>query len=203
MPLVLQHAGHSRTIVGYEIAKDGSTTLLAFDPSTRMTPIRDTALSSFNSCNQRGNHPSDSKHGSTAQHRFTVAPKSPLHPRSKRAGPSTSPGGRRHGSPKRLRASPVGEDVIVIDDSRASPGPPPKSPPKPNRTMAERGAGEKAGKGGDDGMLDPRKVLRLFRVDQKKLAKKGRYQVLWCPMEDPLTESDKLARREVTSDHVC
>jgi len=69
--------------------------------------------------------------------------------------------------------------------------------------MAERGAGEKAGKGGDDGMLDPRKVLRLFRVDQKKLAKKDRYQVLWCPMEDPLTESDKLARREVTSDHVC
>jgi len=36
--------------------------------------------------------------------------------------------------------------------------------------MVERGAGEKVGKGGDDGTLDPRKVLRLFRVDQKKLA---------------------------------
>ena len=33
MPLILQHPGHSRTIVGYEIAKDGSTILLAFDPS--------------------------------------------------------------------------------------------------------------------------------------------------------------------------
>lgn len=33
MPLVLQHPGHSRTIVGYEIAKDGGTILLAFDPS--------------------------------------------------------------------------------------------------------------------------------------------------------------------------
>ena len=34
MPLILQHQGHSRTIVGYEIAKYGGTILLAFDPST-------------------------------------------------------------------------------------------------------------------------------------------------------------------------
>jgi len=33
MPLILQHQGHSRTIIGYEIAKDGSTTLLTSDPA--------------------------------------------------------------------------------------------------------------------------------------------------------------------------
>jgi hypothetical protein len=33
MPLILQHQGHSRTIIGYEITKDGSTTLLTFDPA--------------------------------------------------------------------------------------------------------------------------------------------------------------------------
>ena len=33
MPVILQHKGHSRTIVGYEIAKDGSTNLLLFDPA--------------------------------------------------------------------------------------------------------------------------------------------------------------------------
>lgn len=33
MPLIFQHQGHSRTIVGYEIARDGTTILLAFDPS--------------------------------------------------------------------------------------------------------------------------------------------------------------------------
>jgi hypothetical protein len=33
MPLILQHKGHSRTIVGYEIARDSGTILLAFDPS--------------------------------------------------------------------------------------------------------------------------------------------------------------------------
>ena len=142
-----------------------------------MAPIRDIALSSFNSCNQRENPPSDSKHGTTARHRLAETLKSPLHSRNKRAGPLTSPGERRHeGSPKRLRAGSVGEDVIVIDDPRASPSPSSKSPPKlhkgeQNRTMmVERGASEKASKGADDGTLDPRKVLRLFRVDQKKLA---------------------------------
>ncbi len=33
MPLILQHDGHSRTIVGYEIDKNGTTSLLTFDPS--------------------------------------------------------------------------------------------------------------------------------------------------------------------------
>ena len=40
MPLILQNDGHSRTIVGYEIAKDGSTILLEFDPSKYVcTPL--------------------------------------------------------------------------------------------------------------------------------------------------------------------
>ncbi len=33
IPLILQYQGHSRTIVGYEIARGGATNLLAFDPS--------------------------------------------------------------------------------------------------------------------------------------------------------------------------
>ncbi|KAK2467061.1 hypothetical protein APHAL10511_001319 [Amanita phalloides] len=44
MPLVLQHNGHSRTIIGYE-AKRGSTNLLVFDPSSRMdSKLRSTAI---------------------------------------------------------------------------------------------------------------------------------------------------------------
>lgn len=40
MPLILQHPGHSRTIIGYEIAKDGRTTLLTFDPAVYVfTPL--------------------------------------------------------------------------------------------------------------------------------------------------------------------
>ena len=33
MPVVLQHAGHSRTVVGYEIQKNGECNLLVFDPA--------------------------------------------------------------------------------------------------------------------------------------------------------------------------
>jgi hypothetical protein len=33
MPLILQHKGHSVTIVGYEVMKNGTTNLLVFDPS--------------------------------------------------------------------------------------------------------------------------------------------------------------------------
>jgi hypothetical protein len=33
MPVVLQHAGHSRTVVGYEVQKNGECYLLVFDPS--------------------------------------------------------------------------------------------------------------------------------------------------------------------------
>lgn len=33
MPLILQHNGHSRTIVGFEVDKNGVTNLLLFDPA--------------------------------------------------------------------------------------------------------------------------------------------------------------------------
>jgi Peptidase family C78 len=33
MPLILQHEGHSRTIVGYEVGRTGAVNLIVFDPS--------------------------------------------------------------------------------------------------------------------------------------------------------------------------
>ena len=39
MPVVLQHDGHSRTIIGYEITQTGSINLLMFDPSKHVLPI--------------------------------------------------------------------------------------------------------------------------------------------------------------------
>ncbi|KAL0577892.1 hypothetical protein V5O48_004087 [Marasmius crinis-equi] len=45
MPLVLQNAGHSRLVVGYEMVKGGVINLLIFDPSTRPNKtIRKAAL---------------------------------------------------------------------------------------------------------------------------------------------------------------
>ena len=33
MPLILQYSGHSQTIIGYEISKNGDKNILIFDPS--------------------------------------------------------------------------------------------------------------------------------------------------------------------------
>ncbi|KAF5391761.1 hypothetical protein D9757_001746 [Collybiopsis confluens] len=50
MPLILQNAGHSRTVVGYELNKSGGINLLAFDPSQLPTKtMRDAAWSAFSS----------------------------------------------------------------------------------------------------------------------------------------------------------
>lgn len=142
-------------IIGYEIAKDGSTTLLTFDPAMyvftpstlvvrivhcsirRMTQldIRRTALSSLNLSKQRTGYVSDSKHSSTG--RLAESLKKPFQTHSKRAGPSAG-GHEGDSSPKRLRTDPVGDDVVAMEDHETT--------------------------------LDIRKVLKIFRVDQKKLA---------------------------------
>jgi hypothetical protein len=131
-----------------------------------MAPIRDIALASFNASNGRGgNHPSDGKH-STAR-RLADSLKNPHQSRNKRAGPSTD--GRPGDSPKRLRAGSIGEDVIVIDkDSRAAAGP--SKPLTEDHDSVKRETENVMSTGGDEKMFDPRKVLKLFRVDQKKLA---------------------------------
>jgi len=156
MPLILQHQGHSRTIIGYEIAKDGSTTLLTFDPAMyvftlhslsrsgslshgstrRMTQldIRRIALSSLNLSKQRTGHVNDSQLSSTGHP--TESLKKPFESRSKRPGPSAE--GQGNSSPKRLRTDPIGDVVVATEDNEKT--------------------------------LDIRKVLKIFRVDQKRLA---------------------------------
>ncbi|KAI9466004.1 peptidase family C78-domain-containing protein [Lactarius psammicola] len=155
IPLILQYQGHSRTIVGYEITRDGATNLLAFDPSVLSGPTK--------------------------------------------SGMPLPLGGHRHrdSSAKRPRASPPRDDnVIVIEDSEPEQGASKVEPQRHDsrqRTKVDKG---RVRTGDSREVLDPKKVLKLFRVDEKKLAKRNKYQVLWFPMEDPLTESDKQARRE-------
>ncbi|KAF8078135.1 peptidase family C78-domain-containing protein [Lyophyllum atratum] len=58
MPLILQHDGHSRTIIGYEMSKNKKVTLLTFDPSAVLgKDMRNTAISSWSlasSSDERG-----------------------------------------------------------------------------------------------------------------------------------------------------
>ncbi|KIO29517.1 hypothetical protein M407DRAFT_168640 [Tulasnella calospora MUT 4182] len=54
MPIILQHNGHSRTIVGYELTRYGVTNLLIFDPARSIKePLRKAALASHNRSKKR------------------------------------------------------------------------------------------------------------------------------------------------------
>lgn len=129
-----------------------------------MTQIRGIVLSSFNLSKERSGHHSDSKLNTTR--RLTESLKKPFQSHSKRAGPSAE--GRGNNSPKRLRAGPVEDDVIVIEDSGEV-----SSPSKSVSQHDRSGHGAKAeieAAAGNEKTLDPKKVLQLFRVNQKRLA---------------------------------
>ncbi|KAF8522105.1 DUF1671-domain-containing protein [Hysterangium stoloniferum] len=185
MPLILQHAGHSRTVVGYEINKKGEPNLLIFDPSHRPSKqLRQIALAmhSSSSPNKRGDDSSvisDNLHMNkedNAQERLFW---------------NTSPGdGDR--MKKRVRSNLQGlssekndNDIIDIDDGEGN--------------EDAKDTGDK--KVSLDG-LDPMKTLNAFRVSQTKLAKKDRYQILCFPLDPPLEEHERWSRRVVTSETV-
>lgn len=130
-----------------------------------MKQIRGIALSSFNSSKQQGAHPGNNK-PSTSRN-SAESPKKALESRNKHAGPLA--GGRGDGSPKRLRAGSIG-DVIIIEDSRAVEGPSKYVSEHHNSAHGAIAEGETEKSGRDERTLDPKKVLKLFRVDQKKLA---------------------------------
>jgi hypothetical protein len=44
------------------------------------------------------------------------------------------------------------------------------------------------------------KILTPFRLNTKQLGKKDRYQILYFPLTEPLTEQERLACRVVVSD---
>lgn len=85
MPLILQHDGHSRTIIGYEMSKNKKVTLLTFDPSAVLgKDTRDTAISSWSLA-------SSSDDRDKARKRPPSSSPPAAHPRTKRAR-STSMG---------------------------------------------------------------------------------------------------------------
>lgn len=73
---------------------------------------------------------------------------------------------RMDSPPKRLRAGSIGDDVIVVEDPRAMA----EVVPEPYRNGREVMGERETKVGRDEKALDPKRVLRLFRVDHKRLA---------------------------------
>ncbi|KAF5386831.1 hypothetical protein D9615_001679 [Tricholomella constricta] len=169
MPIILQHDGHSRTIVGYEVGRNGKATLLTFDPATVLNKdIHDIATSSWPHCTS------------------SPSPRTPV------SGPSNQPRKRPSGSPppttrpstKRARFSTMdlihlddnGAEVFVVTDSQDS-----QLLEEPRKPASEMGGAKL------------RQLLERVRLDTKKLGKKKEYQILYFPMTAPLTERARLS----------
>ncbi|KAJ6500449.1 peptidase family C78-domain-containing protein [Mycena sanguinolenta] len=149
MPLILQHEGHSRTIVGYEVTKTGLVNLLIFDPSKKPNKsLRQAALDAFSSMAPRPDAALGTDAGASSS--------------SKRPGTSLSAN-----NPLPLKRSRVDnqggssqhedddDDVIIISDSQDENLP-------TNGKMREK-------KQVDDAKLHTKDVLDFFRLNPKKL----------------------------------
>ncbi|CAL1704281.1 unnamed protein product [Somion occarium] len=176
MPFILQHQGHSRTIIGFERRKDGTISLLMFDPTFLPKHVRDAALSIHSGDSSSPVSLSSERHNLSPSKLFNKV----MHPyksERKRKASDTSPTAH---STKRVRNGDIDNDVIVIDsDDENAPGP----SRKPSFTPE----------------LDPIAVIKPFRLPPDKLKRNDKYQILYFPMTDSWDRSARLARRIVTS----
>ncbi|KAJ6488636.1 peptidase family C78-domain-containing protein [Mycena vitilis] len=170
MPLILQHAGHSRTIVGYEVSKTGLINLLVFDPSKLPKKcLRQAGQDAFASMPPR-----------------RAAAPVPVASSSKRPGTSSSthpPPLKRSRLDNSVRHEDDDDDdeVIIVRDSRDE--------NLPKMFPTKMNGKKKADK------LSPRDILQFFRLDPKKLEKNKAYQVLYFPVSAPLDEAEKRRAR--------
>ncbi|KAJ7470328.1 peptidase family C78-domain-containing protein [Mycena latifolia] len=181
MPLILQHDGHSRTIVGYEVSKTGYVNLLMFDPSKIPSKrLRQTGLDLFSSLPPR--------HNTAPNTTNAVASSSTKRPATSLSLTNPAPLKRSRFDNQGSRAGRGEEDddeVEIIHDSRD------QNIPRRGKLFPVR---DKKKADGVDAMGTP-ETLKFFRVDPKKLVKKKAYQILYFPMSEPLSDAEKRAAR--------
>ncbi|KAI0831149.1 peptidase family C78-domain-containing protein, partial [Trametes gibbosa] len=181
-PIILQHDGHSRTVVGCERVKNGTINLLIFDPSRKIPQSVRYAGLHHHSPREANQAASSS---SKVLHKVMHAVETMKSKKRKSMEPEP-----KYAAPKRKRPSNQGlvdgGDVIVID-SDSEDDVKPSSGPSKSEAYDEP---------------DFSTVLYVFRVNAKLLKKNNKYQILYFPLSDPLTEQEKLRRRVVTSERV-
>lgn len=178
MPLVLQFNGHSQTIIGYEISKNGDTNLLVFDPSRPpRSNLRRAAIAGPSSVvweQSRTNQVLQSVMHSTSNGHS-----------SKLKRPSSSSDTQQH---KRTKSSESDDEIIIVED--------------PDAPKNGQGSGVPPGET-QPSTLDPSNVVNHFRLGMSKLKRKQHYQILYFPMTDPWSTEERNRRKVVTSISCC
>ncbi|KAG8695118.1 hypothetical protein FRC09_009386 [Ceratobasidium sp. 395] len=200
MPVVLQHKGHSRTVIGVEFVPSGETNVLIYDPARRpsaalrkaglyvhTTSQSATDLHSVPAPDQRQRRDSSPKKAKEFLKRVIKRSRTPSDEQaSKRVrGGSVEPDDwEAMGKGKGRRLGGNGD----------------------NEQQQESGVGR--GRGGNSPVVDAAqgldlgRVLGAFRVSASQLGKKDQYQILWFPMTAPLTGPERDALKVVRSERV-
>ncbi|KIK63690.1 hypothetical protein GYMLUDRAFT_40754 [Collybiopsis luxurians FD-317 M1] len=192
LPIILQNDGHSRTVVGYELTKSGVVNLLVFDPSRIPSKqLRNVALSTFSSAN--------SSSSSSNPNRGNKRPSSttPSH-HDKRVKTDHLEADNDDNNAtwtddedeieivgERIR---MGSDVIeVIGEVRHTKKD--QSSPKADKSTP---------------LDEPpyADVLKYFRWENRSFKRKNKYQILYFPLEEPLSENEKRRRKILTSERI-
>ncbi|KAJ7582586.1 peptidase family C78-domain-containing protein, partial [Mycena floridula] len=179
MPLILQHQGHSRLVVGYEIVKNGNINLLVFESTPISKALRSNAISAFE-----------------AQSKTPLGPAMPNVPLKRRASSSTAtPGSSKRSKSTSNIAGPSDaswealDEVCLVDDDDEN----------EIVFLGENKKEKTSPKKKPFGNLSFLDVLKPFRLESKKLIH-DKYQLLYWTMEAPLSDNDRRKMRVVTSE---
>ncbi|EJU03222.1 hypothetical protein DACRYDRAFT_21478 [Dacryopinax primogenitus] len=151
LPIILQHAGHSRTIVGYEQDKSGGVNLLLLDPAKTLSEeVRQKAISLLQP---------------------DLGTKIPR--------------GITAGFVQKMMKRTVTGDI----------------PPRVDEVVNEVPANNVQSVVVDEKSAGS--LLSAVRVNLRNLSRKDEYQLLYFPLEAPLSEEQRMRRKVVTSDIGC
>ncbi|KAF9513339.1 hypothetical protein BS47DRAFT_1376757 [Hydnum rufescens UP504] len=180
MPIILQHAGHSRTIVGYEKTRNNSINLLLLDPSKHPTGL------------------------SAVQPSPIIRRCAVIVPVKRVRGAAFSDEEDDLGLDEKLILE---QDGFIVLEDKGSPRTvsftdtsrhPRTTADQPSHSAGTPSAEESAADRLCDG-LDPLKTANFFRVNIASLSQKDQYQILYFPLTEPLTEYQQLQRMVVRS----
>ncbi|CAE6518923.1 unnamed protein product [Rhizoctonia solani] len=214
MPIVLQHKGHSRTVVGIEFTKSGGTNLLIYDPARRPSAairkaglkVHASGVSSINSNTLP--HPQQHRHhGSSTKAKdfFKRVIKRRSRSRIDEQEPKRVRGGSAEAEDWEALGRGKGHKLggsAVRDQSHNDPGLSKVTDPNSHINGETRVPEENLNLLATLQDLDLGRVLSAFRVTPSQLSKKDQYQILWFPMTSPLTGPERDACKVVRSERV-
>ncbi|KAG9123491.1 DNA-directed DNA polymerase eta rad30, partial [Ceratobasidium sp. 392] len=188
MPVVLQHKGHSRTVIGVEFVPSGETNVLIYDPARRPSAALRKAGLCIHATSQSVTdpHPAPVPVSEQRQRRNSSPQKAKEFLKRVIKKRSRTPVDEQ--ASKRVRGGSMEPDdweAMGKGKGRRLGGDGDDDPQQEG--SARRGRGGHALVADAAQGLDLGRVLGAFRVSASQLGKKDQYQLLWFPMTAALT----------------